>query len=307
MIRLAHTHTSALLWGLCSLTLLAGSSAWGQSNAGAEPPTVKLSPRARVEAVPTDLAALVSRSGLDAFLAEVEVVAPADLERFARIVATPENRLILGQGDRAFARASVGTEGPWLTRAHGTEFRVGRTTRPLLDPATGEVLGHEVQFVGKADLIDDERLSVRADGSSGAPVVPAVLRITAVKEEIRTGDRLFPGSTNPFQPLKPTQPTQAVQGQVLGVYGNAVTFAGQNQVVVLNRGTVHGLEAGNVLSTLKDSRQLVDRTDSKATALEINGETNGRLIVFRSFDKVSYALVLQNTEAIKVGDRITSR
>jgi hypothetical protein len=62
-----------------------------------------------------------------------------------------------------------------------------------------------------------------------------------------------------------------------------------------------------VLSTLKDARQLADRTDGKATPLEINGETNGRLIVFRSFDKVSYALVLQNTDAIKVGDRITSR
>jgi hypothetical protein len=273
----------------------------------ATPPTVKLSPRARVEPVPTDLSALVSRSGIDAFLAEVDVVALSDLERMPRIVATPESRLILGQGDRAFARTGSGTTGPFFTRAQGAEFRIGRTNRPLRDPATGEVLGHEVQFVGKASLLEEERLSTRADGTLGAPVVPAVLRITGVKEEVRIGDRLFPVATADFKQLKPSQPTVAVQGQVLGVYGNAVTFAGQNQVVVINRGTSHGLQPGHLLSVLKDSRQVVDRTDGQATPLEISGENNGRLVVFRSFDKVAYALILSNLDALKVGDRITDR
>jgi len=305
MIRQALIRTSALLGGLCSLTLLTAPAVLAQPTA--TPPTVKLSPRARVEPVPTDLSALVSRSGIDAFLAEVDVVALSDLERMPRIVATPESRLILGQGDRAFARTGSGTTGPFFTRAQGAEFRIGRTNRPLRDPATGEVLGHEVQFVGKASLLEEERLSTRADGTLGAPVVPAVLRITGVKEEVRIGDRLFPVAAADFKQLKPSQPTVAVQGQVLGVYGNAVTFAGQNQVVVINRGTSHGLQPGHLLSVLKDSRQVVDRTDGQATPLEISGENNGRLVVFRSFDKVAYALILSNLDAVKVGDRITDR
>ncbi len=305
MIRQALIRTSTLLGGLCSLTLLTAPAVWAQPTATV--PTVKLSPRARVEPVPTDLSALVSRSGVDAFLAEVDVLTLSDLERMPRIVATPESRLLLSQGDRAFARTGSGTTGPFFTRAQGAEFRIGRTTRALRDPVTGEVLGHEVQFVGKASLLEEERLSTRADGSLGAPVVPAVLRITGVKEEVRVGDRLFPVAAVDFKQIKPSQPSFAVQGQVLGVYGNAVTFAGQNQIVVINRGTAHGLEPGHLLSVLKDSRQVADRTDGQATPLEISGENNGRLVVFRSFDKVAYALILSNLDAVKVGDRITER
>lgn len=307
MTRSALIRTSALIVGFCSLAGATATGAWAQSSRGAEPPTVKLAPRARVEAVPTDMASLVNRSGVDAFLAEVDVLALPDLERMPRIVATPENRLILGQGDRAFARTGSGTAGPFFTRAQGAEFRIGRVTRPLRDPVTGEVLGQEVQFVGKASLLEEERLNTNADGTGAASVAPAVLRITGVKEEVRIGDRLFPVVATDFNQLKPSEPAVAVQGQVLGVYGNGVTFAGQNQIVVINRGTSHGLEPGHLLSVLKDSRQATDRTDGQGTRLSIGGENNGRLVVFRSFDKVAYALILNNLDAVKVGDRIVDR
>jgi hypothetical protein len=310
MTRHAFARTSALLLGACSLALGAAAPAAAQRSSAAEPPTVKLSPRARSESVPSEVSALLARAGVEAFLTETEVVSLEELNRMPRIVATPENRLLLGQGDRAFARAAQGLEGPYLTAGEGNngEFRIARSTRALRDPATGEVLGHEVQFVGKATLVSNEQLQTVSDGKGERQVIsPATLRITSVKEEIRTGDRLLPATATDLNQLVGSEPTQAVQGQVLGIYGNGVTFAGQNQVIVINRGLEHGLMQGHLLSILKDSQLIPDRTDGKNTPMQLNGETNGRVMVFRTFDKVSYALILQNTDAVKVGDRISAR
>lgn len=308
MIRQALARTPALMLSACSLALLSATPAGAQTSPGAEPPTVKLSPRARVAPAPNDISALLSQAGVEAFLAEAEVLSLDDLNRLPRIVATPDNRLLLGQGDRAYARAAQGTDGPFLTTQGATHYRVVRNSRALRDPANGEILGHELQFVGTAILDDSERLVEVPQGNGVRQAVsPAVLRIATAKEDIRTGDRLLPIQPPRFDQLVPSEPKQTVQGQVLGMYGNGVAFAGQNQVVVLNRGSSHGLEAGHLLSILKDARMLNDRTDGKNTPMEIAGETNGRVLVFRTFDKVAYALILQNTDAVKVGDRITSR
>lgn len=296
-----------LTWVFCVAVMCGHPQAVAQVMHSAQPPTVKLSPRVRVESLANDAMARVRPSGMDAFFEEIEVMTPADVELAPRIVATPENRLILGKGDRAFARAGSGTDGPWLTRQQGHEFRIGRMSRPLRDPATGEVLGHEVQFLGAASLMEEEFPTRGPDGKAVTPITPAVVRITAAKQDIRTGDRLFAKGAIALDEVHARQPSHEVHAQVLGVYGNGVTFAGQNQIVVINQGKNHGLEAGHLLFVLKDSRQVSDSTDGKATALDLSGEAHGRVMVFRSFDKVAYALILQNLDVVKVGDRITAR
>jgi hypothetical protein len=90
------------------------------------------------------------------------------------------------------------------------------------------------------------------------------------------------------------------------VYGNAVNFAGQNQVVTINRGTEHGIERGHVLALQRESNLVTDGTDTARPQLRLPGERNGLMMVFRTFDKVSYALVLQITDGVKVGDRFVN-
>ena len=90
------------------------------------------------------------------------------------------------------------------------------------------------------------------------------------------------------------------------MYGSAVTFASENQVVVINRGTRDGLERGHVMAILKDGQVLNDRTDSARTQIKLPNERNGLLMVFRTFENLSYALVLQITDGVKVGDRFTN-
>jgi hypothetical protein len=88
------------------------------------------------------------------------------------------------------------------------------------------------------------------------------------------------------------------------VYGSAVVNAAQNQVVVINRGTRDGIENGHVLAIMKDGARLVDKTDAARTALKLPDERNGLLMVFLTFEKLSYALVLEITSGVKVGDHL---
>jgi hypothetical protein len=145
-----------------------------------------------------------------------------------------------------------------------------------------------------------------ADGKTRTEIVPATIDIVAAKEEMRVGDRLLPEPPRDFSTYVPSAPTSAQTGQIVSVYGNAVTFAGQNQVVAINRGTAHGLQRGHVLALMTNSNVVSDKTDNARPMMRLPGERNGLMMVFRTFDKVSYALVLEISDGAKVGDRFTN-
>jgi hypothetical protein len=104
----------------------------------------------------------------------------------------------------------------------------------------------------------------------------------------------------------PRAPESPQSGQIVSVYGNAVRYAAQNQVVTINRGRSHGIERGHVLALQRDNSLVTDTTDQARPQLRLPGERNGLMMVFRTFDKVSYALVLQITDGVKVGDRFVN-
>ena len=276
--------------------------------------TVKVSPRTRYESLSDSAIPPVNLQAIEAFLTEPLIVDEATFNLAPRIVATPESRVLLTRGDRAYARGQYGNvgsqQGPALSDAAGKprDFRVFRNAVPLKDPTTGEVLGYEAQYVGRAALARGEgQTEVKGvDGKSQTEIVPATIDIVAAKEEMRLGDRLLPEPPRDFSNYVPSAPTSAQNGQIVSVYGNAVTYAGQNQVVAINRGTNHGLQRGHVLALLRDANQVADKTDAARPMMRLPGERNGLMMVFRTFDKVSYALVLEVADGAKVGDRFTN-
>ena len=269
--------------------------------------TVRVSPRTRYESLSGNALTALQSSVIEPFLAEPLVVDEATLNAAPRIVSAQESRVLLAKGDRAYARGSNGA--PLLDdQPREKQFRVFRNATPLKDPGTGEILGYEAQYVGKASLVRSESTTevTDKDGTTTGVIVPATIDIVGAKEEMRVGDRMLPEPPRQLQTYTPRAPSAAVTGRIVSVYGSAVVNAAQNQVVAINLGSRDGMEPGHVLAILKDGARVIDKGDAALPLMKLPDERNGLLMVFRTFDRVSYALILDITNGVRVGDRLTA-
>ena len=265
--------------------------------------TVKVSPRTRVEPLAANALPTLKPSVIEAFLAEPTILDAEGVQTAPRIVSAQEGRVLLSRGDRAYARgASLGED------KVGQLFRVFRDATPMKDPETGEVLGYEAQYVGKATLVRTESSTdiTEKNGNASSAIVPATIDIVAAKGEMRVGDRLLPEPPRSLVTYTPRAAAREMTGRILSVYGSAVVNASQNQVVAINRGSRDGIESGDVLAILKDGAVTVDKTDDGRPTMKLPNERNGLLMVFKTFDRVSYALILDITDGVRVGDRLVS-
>jgi hypothetical protein len=254
--------------------------------------TVKLSPRARGEATGDSAIPTIPLNLIAPFLNEAVVLNDNELANAPRIVAAPESRVLMGRGDRAYVRGDLGGIADW---------RLFRQATPLVDPTTKEVLGYEARFVGTAAYVREAGVTTGDDGK-GSVAVPATFEILSVKEEVGVGDRLAAVPQRDFSSFTPHAPAQRMSGQVVQVYGDSL-IAGQNQVVAINRGTNDGVERGHVLAVMRDGERTVDRTNARPEAIKLPDERHGLMFVFRTFERVSYALLLQVQQPVRAGDR----
>ncbi len=270
--------------------------------------TIKVSPRTRIQSLADGSLPTLQNNLIEPFLNEAVIVDELTLLQAPRIVAAQDDRVLLTRGDRAYVRSSDGVP---LTDEVGKplDFRVFRNATPLKDPVTNVVLGYEAQYVGKAALARGESTKdvQDSDGKMKPMPVPATIDIVGAKSEMRVGDRLLPEPERQLISYVPRAPDAKITGSIVSVYGDAVTNAAQSQVVVINRGRADGLESGHVLVILKDGARLRDKTEQgKLTEIKLPDERNGLMMVFRTFEKLSYALILELTDGAKVGDRVAS-
>ena len=254
--------------------------------------SVRLSPRVRSSPITGPLAS-IPLNLIEPFLNEAVVFETDELAAAPRIVATPESSVLLSRGDRAYVRGTVGPQ---------RDYRLFRVARPMTDPTTGEVLGFEASFVGTAESVLEGGTLTAADGK--VDIVPATFIVTNVRKEAGVGDRLSPVPPRDFVNYAPHAPGKAIAGQIVSIYGEGLS-AGQNQIVLLNRGLDDGLDPGTVLALWRDGRIVTDRTDADRATLKLPDERQGRVFVFRSFKRMSYALILTTSNPVRRGDRFT--
>lgn len=270
--------------------------------------TVRVSPRTRSDSLSSTALPTLKPHLIEPFLVEPLVVDASVLQQAPRLIATVEERVLMASGDRAYARGDAAAP---ITMEPGEprQFRVFRDAVALKDPITGEILGYEAQYLGKAELVRGETFEESSNGKGGiqADYVPATVDLTAAKEEIRAGDRLLPAPARAFISYTPRAPQADADARVVSIYGSSSAgAAGQNQVVAINRGTQDGMEAGHVLRLLTKGDVIKDTTDPKRPMIKLPSETNGMAMVFRTFDRVSYALILEIRTGVRVGDRLIS-
>lgn len=256
-----------------------GSLADAGAAAGSGNPQHRLEPSVRAEALGEAAIPTISTSAIEAFINRPLIVDAKGLAASPRIMATQEGRVYLGRGDRAYVRG--------IQNDAISEWHVYRPAKPMLDPDTREVLAYEALYLGTAHLVR------KGD--------PATITITGTAEEIGEGDRLVPAEGARTVNLAPRAPERDVVGKIISVY-RGVTQVGRNSVVALNVGKKDGLDVGHVMSVKLRGRLAPDRETNEMVKLP--NEPIGQLLVFRTFEKISYGLIVDATQSISVGDAV---
>ncbi|MCU7944002.1 MAG: LysM peptidoglycan-binding domain-containing protein [Candidatus Thiodiazotropha sp. (ex Cardiolucina cf. quadrata)] len=238
-----------------------------------------LSPRVRAtpldQAIPT-----IPIDAIAPFLTRPYVVDENELEKAPYIVHFLDDHIVGGAGISYYAR-SIMEERP-------IQYAVVRPEKPYKDPDTGEVLGYEALYVGTSEL--------KRTGD------PAKLLLTSSDMEAIIGDRLIKEQEDePLIDFQPRVPENPIEGRIISVL-NGVTQIGQYNVVVLNKGANVGLEAGHVLRILQGGEAIRDIVKGRGETVTLPLEEAGHLMVFRTFEKVSFALVMDATKPLHVLD-----
>ncbi|WP_374267181.1 LysM peptidoglycan-binding domain-containing protein [Zoogloea sp.] len=235
------------------------------------------------------------------FLSEPLVVGDQEDERAGIIVATQEGRVFTGSGDTIFATRIV----PGIP-----EWNVYRKAKPMREPVTGEVLGYEAVYLGRARVQSEAGvLTPDVEGDSGSAEarlpVPASLMITAAKQEIGKGDRLLPAGRPELLSYVPHAPEADLRGRVVSIY-NGVAEAGRYNVVSVSLGKRDGLEIGHVLSLHRNRGETAYREDNvgRPQRFQLPEQRYGLVFVFRVFDRIAYALVMENDGPVTVADSV---
>lgn len=241
---------------------------------------VKLNPNMRV--TPLDLAIpVIPLDQIGPWLVSNRVMDAADINSSAYIVAGDERRLISATGNTIYGRGPF----PDGERAFGI-FRLGDK---FVDPATQEFLGYQVRDLGSANLVSSNRDEI------------TTLEITRITEEVLAGDRLLPYEERIIDAsFHPRAPAREIEGGVMIAVEGGLTQIGDMSIVVLNKGKRDGLEIGNVLAVYQTGEHVFDKIAQTNVALPDNRA--GLAMVFESFEKVSYAIILKTSRPLKVFD-----
>ena len=247
--------------------------------------TERLQPKIRStqtdEAIPA-----IPLDQINSFLSRSRIVDDGVLDGAPYVLGGQEKRLIMGTGDRLYARGFFANNIP----SYGI-YRQGET---YIDPDTEELLGVQALDIGGANMraIEGEI---------------ATMSITRSVGEVRIGDRILPTTERIIDTtFFPAAPERNIEGEIISVEGG-VALVGQLDVVVLNRGERDGLNVGNVLAIFKQGEivrdEMIDEKEEDNT-VQLPDEQAGMLMVFQSFEKMSLALVLNAERGINIGDAV---
>ncbi len=217
------------------------------------------------------------------YLSFPKVVSKDDIEHAAYVIDFVGEHLIVGSGDGVYVRD--------LTESNHVNYTIYRQGAVYQDVETAEELGYEAKYIAQA--------VVKKFGD------PATLMITKSRSEIHSGDRLIADSPEELTlNYCPRPPEKVVQGAIIGIV-DGVTQIGQYNIVALDKGSEDGLAVGHVLDIYQRGRKILDPFSiDPTTKVSLPDETAGKLMIFRIFPRVSYALIMQANTSIHLLDKV---
>jgi hypothetical protein len=250
-------------------------------------PEVRREPLSQsVTAIPYDLVA--------SFMGRPTLLTKDQVKTAPYVVAMRDSHMIGAIGNEVYARGIDDA-------APETRFSVVHVEDELRDPDNNSLLGYSGMYVGSGPV------AMQGD--------PAKIVMTDSTREVLQGDKLFPESVDVNVDFVPHAPSSEVDAAVIAVRSH--TVMGQYQVVALNRGSNDGLEPGHILAVYQLGGVVRDsfskgglaatrgtrRKSSFGDKVQLPDERAGIVMVFKSFNDLSYALVMETTHEIREGDR----
>jgi len=242
---------------------------------------VKLSPSVRRTSV-ADAIPAIPLEAINSFLLANRISnSTKQFEARPYVVAGQAERVVSGAGDRVYVRGKLEEGEP--------SFGIFRQGKRYVDPQTKEFLGINADGVGSAQVVSE-------DGDT------TTLLVTRSTQEVRIGDRLLPHEEGVINSsFIPSAPAVEISGLILDV-PRGVTQIGTMDVVTLNKGERDGLAPGNVLAIYKTGATVRDRLNKQS--VKMPDERAGLLMVFRTYEKLSYGLVLSANQQLSVLDKV---
>jgi hypothetical protein len=245
-------------------------------------PVVKLSPTIRTSAIEASIDTIPG-DAIRQFLTKPRVITKDEFENAPYILGSDDQHLILGQGNSIYVRGELDKE--------RVRYTVVREGDKLVDPDSKEVLGYEAVYAGEA------LINTYGD--------PAMGELTFTEREVLYGDRLLPTDKSKIDNIYfPKLPDGDIDGRIIHL-PDALFGIAKLQVGVINKGSRDGLETGNLLAIYTKGMTVVDHYNrGKKVDLDLPDTRSGLMMIFRTFDKVSYGLVLESTRVIHENDMV---
>ena len=229
------------------------------------------------------------------------IVDPELYENAPYIVANLGDNLTIGTGDEVYVR------GTWPAGA--TSFEIYREGRLFTGKSSKDILGLEVEYLGFATISNQESSDIRR------------MLVNNSSREIRVGDRLLIREEARIDAtIFPTEPAEDLVGQIISFQG-VETMASQLDTVVIDLGKTDNLAIGDILSIQHESTTMVDLVEREKMSfsermkgvfsrdkntIELPGKEIGTLLVYRTFENLSYAVILSSTEPAQLFNRVAS-
>jgi len=240
-------------------------------------PVKKLSPGIRTSALSASIPSIPG-DAIRQFLTKPRVVTKEQLDNAPYIVGSEDRHLILGEGDRVYVRGEIDKE-----RVRFSVFRAGKALR---DPETNEILGYEAIYTGEI------RVTAYGDPASGD--------LTHTEREVLIGDRLLPEDRSKLENMYfPHVPDSDISAQIMEL-NEALAGVAQLQVVTINKGERDGIEVGHLLATFTNGETVRDHNSKhNSKPVKLPNERSGLVMVFKTFNRVSYAITLESSRIIR--------
>ncbi len=223
-------------------------------------------------------------SAIQHWLDKTVIVNPQDFNTTPYILASKKGNLITASGDKVYAKGV-----PLIV---GQRYGIYREGELYVEPKTQEVIGLEVTQVATGLVTSTETNGVSS------------LQLTdSYDKEVREGDRVFVELNNSIPPVFYPAPATVSRGGMIVRVMDSISSAAKGSVVAINLGSTHGAKPGDVLTVYQKGALIRDTKDND-TPVRLPNEPSGMVMVFNTFDNISYAYVLDSELPLNVGDQL---